>query len=314
MGVLSGLSKAVERVFPERFRKDLDRRLESTKVALSAEEYISTSILLTLLVCLGLVISGLFVRYPLPAPVLAILAAAILFPALIEWVPKFLAGKRAEELERVLPDALRQMAGTLRAGVSVDAALEDIAKSNYGELSKEFERAVAEIKRGRTLESALLAMARRSHSPLYWRAFNLIVEGIERGASLANVLDAVANDIKEVHAIQRERKSMTTQQVMFLYAVALFACPFIVGLVIGVGGIKLGGPVGASGGGLPPEMGFIGMAYTAIQAFICGLAVGTIRYGKMSKGIGHSIIFMIAAMVVFNLAKMIIAGMAPAAA
>lgn len=309
MKLVAKLSTGVRRVFPEKFLHDLDRRLESTKIALSAEEYVSTSILITVGLCAVLALLGLFVDFPLPVPVLIPLVGAVFFPALILWVPKYLAGKRAEELERVLPDALRQMAGTLRAGVSVDAALEDIAQSNYGELSREFERVVAEVKRGRTLESALLAMARRTHSPLYWRAFNLIVEGIERGASLASVLEAVANDAKEVHAIQRERKSMTTQQVMFLYAVSLFACPFIVGLVIGVGGIEIGGE--AAGSRLPPEMETIGMMYVAIQAFICGLAVGVIRYGKMSKGVGHSLGFAIASIVVFNLAKMIIAGMAP---
>ncbi|MEM2192537.1 MAG: type II secretion system F family protein, partial [Candidatus Hadarchaeales archaeon] len=125
------------------------------------------------------------------------------------------------------------MASTLRAGVSIDGALEDIAKSKYGELSKEFQRVLNEVSKGRTLESALLALARRSQSPLYDRAFRLIVEGIERGAALANVLEAVANDTKEIHAIQRERKTLTTQQVMFLFAVALFACPFITGLTAG---------------------------------------------------------------------------------
>jgi pilus assembly protein TadC len=311
VGLVAKLSVLVKRAFPERFLRELDRKLESTKVALAAEEYVSTAILLTLVICVALGATGLFIRFPIPTVLLVPMAGAVLFPALVVWVPKHLAAKRAEELERVLPDALRQMAGTLRAGVSVDGALEDIAKSKYGELSKEFERVVVEVKRGRTLEGALLAMARRSHSPLYQRAFNLIVEGIERGAALANVLEAVSNDIKEVHAIQRERKAMTTQQVMFLYAVALFACPFIVGLVIGVGGIKIGGPEVATAGGLPPEMGIIGMGYIAIQAFICGLAVGTIKFGKMSKGIGYSIAFMIASVIVFNLAQMIIAGMAP---
>jgi len=314
MAMMLKLSGFVKRVFPERFLRDLDRRLESTKIALAADEYVSTVILLTIILCIALAVAGIFISFPLPTVLLVPMVGILFFPVMIIWIPKYLAGKRAEELELALPDALRQMAGTLRAGVSVDAALEDIAKSKYGELSKEFDRVVGEVKRGRTLESALLAMARRSHSALVQRAFNLIVEGIERGAALANVLDAVSGDIKEVHAIQRERKAMTTQQVMFLYAVALFACPFIVGLVTGVGGIHIGGAGGTSGGGLPPEMSTIGMAYVMIQAFICGLAVGTIRFGKMSKGIGYSIAFVIASAIVFNIAGMIIGGMAPSGA
>jgi flagellar protein FlaJ len=307
------MSGFVKRAFPEKFLVNLDRRLASTKVALAAEEYVSVCLLVAMVLCIVVGIVGMLFTLPLPPFLLVPLVALVVFPALLLWLPGQLAARRAEELERALPDVLRQMASTLRAGVSIDAALEDIAKSKYGELSKEFERVVSEVKRGRTLENALLALARRAHSPLYDRAFHLIVEGIERGAALANVLEAVAGDIKEVHAAQRERKTTTTQPIMFLYAVALFACPFIIGLTVGVGGIEveIGGMEEAGGGGFPPEMTTIAMAYVMIQAFICGLAVGVIRYGKMSKGLGYSIAFFIASAVVFSIAQLVIAGMAP---
>ncbi|MDI6642638.1 MAG: type II secretion system F family protein [Candidatus Hodarchaeaceae archaeon] len=302
----------VKRVFPEKFLANLDRRLESTKIALTAEEYVGITMLATIVLCVAVGFIGVLLRLPIPPLLLVPFVAVVAFPALTLFVPRYLAQRRAAELERMLPDVLRQMASTLRAGVGIDATLDDIVKSKYGALSDEFDRVVTEIKKGRTLESALLALARRSNSPLYERAFRLIVEGIERGAALASVLDAVAGDIKEVHAIQRERKSTTTQQVMFLYAVALFAVPFIVGLTVGVGGISIGaGPV-TGGGGLPPEMSTIAMAYIIIQAFICGLAVGVIRYGQMSKGLGYSIPFMVAGVIVFFLAQTIIRGMAPA--
>jgi flagellar protein FlaJ len=315
------MSGFVKRAFPEKFLVSLDRRLASTKIALAAEEYVSVCLLVATVLCIAVGILGTLFAVPLPPFLLVPLVALVAFPALLLWLPGQLAARRADELERTLPDVLRQMASTLRAGVSIDAALEDIAKSKYGELSREFERVVSEVKRGRTLENALLALARRAHSPLYDRAFHLIVEGIERGAALANVLEAVAGDIKEVHAAHRERKTTTTQPIMFLYAVALFACPFIIGLTVGVGGIEVkigrmaevaGEAAGTGGGGLPPEMATIAMAYVMIQAFICGLAVGVIRYGKMSKGLGYSIVFLIASAVVFSIAQMIIGGMAAA--
>ena len=311
MGLTTKMAAFVKRTFPEKFLANIDRRLESTKILLAAEEYVGITLLATIVLCVVVGFVGLFLRLPIPPFLLVPVVGIVSFPALTLWAPRYLAQRRAAELERVLPDALRQMASTLRAGVGIDATLDDIAKSRYGALSDEFGRVVTEVKRGRTLESALLALARRSNSPLYERAFRLIVEGIERGAALASVLDAVAGDIKEVHAIQRERRSATTQQVMFLFAVALFAVPFIVGLTVGVGGITIGGGPAAGGGGLPPEMGTIAMAYIMIQAFICGLAVGVIRYGQMSRGLGYSIIFVIASVVVFSLAQGIIAGMAP---
>jgi len=293
------------RLFSEKFIDDLDRKLRSTKVKLSAETFLSITLVSSLVVAVAVSVVSITVGFWLI--LLAPLAAIGTFMGLSRGLPVFLAQRRAAELERLLPDALRQMSSTLRAGVGIDTALEDIAKSNYGELSLEFERVITEVNRGRPLTSALLALSRRSYSALYLRAFQLIVEGIERGGALASVLDSVSTDIREVQAIQRERKAATTQQVLFLYAVALFAAPFIVGLTVGVSGISIAG----TRIGMPADMITIAMAYNAIQAFICGLAVGVLRYGKMSKGIAYTVPFMIVATMVFILAGMVVDFLVP---
>jgi flagellar protein FlaJ len=302
MGIISSLAAFVSRVFPGKFLAGLDRTLASTKIALAVDEYVALSMIISIVLSVVVGIIGVFISIPLPPIVLAPIVGVVAFCALVFFVPRYLSQRRAEELERVLPDALRQMASTLRAGVSIDAALEDISNSNYGELSKEFTRVVNEVSRGRTLESALLALARRSNAPLYDRAFHLIVEGIERGAALANVLDSVANDAKEIGVIQRERKTTTMQPIMFLFAVALFAAPFIIGITVGVGSIQVGAAGSAGNTGLPPEIKTIAMMYVMIQGFVCGLAVGVIRFGKMTKGISYSIMFLIAGLIVFTLA------------
>ncbi len=89
---------------------------------------------------------------------------------------------------------------------------------------------------------------------------------------------------------------------------ALFAAPFIVGLTVGVSGIS----VGAQKMGMPTEMVTIAMIYNAIQAFLCGLAVGVLRYGKLAKGVPYTIPFMIVATIVFIMAGFVISFMAPA--
>jgi len=300
------LSGLVRRLFSEKFIGDLNRRLESTKIGLSADAFLGLVLVLSLIAAVATAFVALILEL-LMFLLIAPFVAVGIFIGLTRGLPAFLAQRRAAELERMLPDALRQMSSTLRAGVGIDSALEDIAKSKYGELSLEFERVITEVNRGRSLTGALLALSRRSCSALYHRSFQLIVEGIERGAALASVLDSVSTDAKEVQAIQRERKAATTQQVLFLYAVALFAAPFIVGLTVGVSGISVGG----NKAGMPPEMVTIAMIYNAIQAIICGLAVGVLRYGKMSKGIPYTIPFMIVATIVFIVAGYIVSLMAP---
>lgn len=308
MGIIERTSRLVKRVFPKKFLLDIERKLESTNIALTAEEYIATTVLITLGICIVIALIGAFVNLPMPVLSIVLISIPVIFSVLMLGVPYYLTQRRVAELDRMLPDALRQMASTLRAGIGIDAAMEDIVKSKYGPLSLEFDRAVMEIRRGRSLEGALLALARRSNSLLYERAFHLIVEGIERGAAIANVLDAVSDDIREVHAIQRERRASTMQQVLFLFVVALFAAPLIAGLTVAVGGIfeETAGAGATVAAALPPGISTIVMIYIMIQAFICALAVGVIRYGRMSKGLMFTLPFMVIAVGVFYAAQVVI--------
>ncbi len=303
MGIVERTAAFVRKVFPHDFLKETDRRLESTNIMLSAEEYIGSSVLISISIAVATFLAGLILSSA-PLMILTILAFVITFSGLSYVLPYYLTQRRARELELVLPDGLRQMASTLRAGVGIDAAMDDIAKSRYGALSREFERAVVEVRRGRALEDALNALARRSSSPLYERAFHLITEGIERGAALADVLDSVSKDAREIQTVQRERRAATMQQVLFLLVAAIFAAPLIAGIVVGVGsGFSA---LGAGTAGLPEGTSTIVMLYIAIQAFICALAVGVIRYGQMMKGFMFVLPFIIGAIVMFYVAQILI--------
>ncbi len=296
MGLAAQASALAKRLLPDKILERMDRKLLSAGIALSAEEYAGLCLLLSILGGAILGILGILLIKTIPTPVLITGGAAGVFFGSTFGIPSYLAQRRAAELERNLPDALRQMSSTLRAGMSIDVAMEEVAKADYGALSKEFERGLAEVRRGRPLIDALWAISIRSNSPLCERAFSLVIEGIERGVALADALNAVATDIREIHAIQRERRATTMQQVLFLLAVSLFAAPFIIGLTVSI----------ASGGEgaaimLPEGMDTIALAYSVIQAFICALAVGIIRYGKVSKGFTFILPFTATAAIVFHL-------------
>jgi flagellar protein FlaJ len=303
MGIVERAAAVVKRIFPQKFLNNVERRLSLTNIALAAEEYIGITLLAIVGIYLVIGVMAVFIALPVSALLLILVAVLAVFPALTIGVPYYLAQRRVAELERMLPDALRQMASTLRVGIGIDAALEDLIKSKYGALSREFERAVMEIRRGRQLNSALRALAHRSNSLLYERAFGLIVEGIERGAALADVLDAVSSDIREVHGIQRERKTATTQQVIFLLATALIAAPLIMGLTIAIGEGLMKASTKAI---LPDGMGIIIFLFVVIQAVISSLAVGVVRYGQMMKGVTFSIPFVAVATCMFYIARFLV--------
>lgn len=319
---IEALDRLAEAIFPERFVQNLEDKLNSTNIALSGGEYCGISLIVGIVAGVGVFVFSLFVSLPmLPAPIYSVIAFVLTFLVFTLMLPFIFIERRVGELEDDLPDALRQMATTLRAGVSMDAAIEDAAESDYGALSEEFERTLAQVRRGRSMSGAIRAMANRSRSDLFKRAFYLIVEGMERGAEIADVMEAVSDDIRETHAIQRERQSSTMQQVMFLLAAALFAAPFITGLVLSLGGVfsevtagmgGAGGAVaGAPGAGavggsvLPPGTRAIVPFFIIIESAITAMAVGVIRYGEVVKGLMYVGPFVVAALVVFYAAQLL---------
>ncbi|KXB01452.1 hypothetical protein AKJ41_01535 [candidate division MSBL1 archaeon SCGC-AAA259O05] len=298
-------------VLPDSFLESTEQRLRSANIALSGPEYCGVSIWISLAVAGGMVVNSLYLPFPLlPWPVYAAIGFFLSLLILTVAIPLYIIHRRIGELEDGLPDALRQMSAVLRAGVSMDAALEDVAQSEYGPLSEEFERTLAQVRRGRSIQGALEAMARRTRSELFERAFFLVVEGMRKGAELASVLEAVSNDIREIHAIQRERRATTMQQVLFLLVVALFAAPFICSLTLKIGGmfsgVSMGGAAGLGGvGGVPDVINLVVPAYVVIQAAITALGVGVVRYGEMSKGVAFAGPFMGIALLVYYLTGML---------
>lgn len=249
--------KLARKVLPQRFLEATDNKLIPTNIALSGSEYCGLSFLFGGTVAVAVLSLSPFFSFPIfPDPVFALVSFVVLFLILTMILPVFLIRRRVGELENALPDGLRQMSTALKTGMSIDAAIDDVAKSEFGPLSEEFERTLAQVRRGRSVQGALRAMAERTRSELYERAFFLTVEGMEKGAELASVLEAVADDIRNVHTIQRERRAATMQQVLFLLVAALFAAPFIAGLVISIGALFSNVGVGGGVGGWVEEVKF----------------------------------------------------------
>jgi len=305
VSLLKASERAANKLLPDKFIRGVDQDLRSTHIAFSGSEFCGIGLIAGLEVLIAILVISIFVNLPfLPDALYAIIGFTVTFLALTKVMPFFYIRRRVRAIEKTLPDALREMSNVLRAGVSMDRALEDVAGSSYGALSEEFEYALNQVRRGRPMRDALRAMARRSRSELLSRGFYLIVEGMERGAELADVMESVADDIRETQTLQRERQAATMQQILFLLVAALFIAPLISGIVLHIGtmfeamGTQAGG-AGVIGETIPPVLYTVVPLFIAIQAFITSLAVGVIRYGEMAKGVLFSGPFMVVAVLVF---------------
>jgi tight adherence protein B len=155
------------------------------------------------------------------------LAAGLLLPSLFV---KFMARRRLNLFESQLPETLITLAASLKAGHAFNSALASVVKEGAEPTSKELARVAQEIQLGMTSEAALEAMSQRMASTNF--GFVVMAVNIQRtvGGSLAEILDMVADTVRQRQQFTRKVKALTAQGRMSAYV--LLAMPFLMGLAI----------------------------------------------------------------------------------
>jgi flagellar protein FlaJ len=133
---------------------------------------------------------------------------------------------RIVKIEERLADFLRDLAESSRAGMTLHEAIRSSAKGDYGELSPEIRTMSIQISWGVSASEALNLFAARVKTPLVNRAVILINEAGSAGGDVSKVLEAAANDTKEIQLLQKER------QIQMQMYVAIVFVSFVVFLVV----------------------------------------------------------------------------------
>ncbi len=135
-----------------------------------------------------------------------------------------------DTFESQLPETLITLAASLKAGHAFNSALASVVKEGAEPTSKELARVAQEIQLGMTSEAALEAMAKRMDSTNF--GFVVMAVNIQRtvGGSLAEILDMVADTVRQRQQFSRKVKALTAQGRMSAYV--LLAMPFLMGLAI----------------------------------------------------------------------------------
>lgn len=124
---------------------------------------------------------------------------------------RFRQQKRAKMLNRQIGDTLVIISNALRAGQSFQQAMNLVSREMAQPTAKEFGRTVRELNLGVSLESALLNMSKRVGSKDLDLLITVILIQRQVGGNLAEVLDNIANTIRERIRIQGEIRTLTAQ-------------------------------------------------------------------------------------------------------
>jgi tight adherence protein B len=120
------------------------------------------------------------------------------------------------------------LASSLRAGHGFFQSVDLVAKEIGEPGSQEFGRVVSEVRLGRNVDEALNAMAERVGSDDFkWAVLGVNVQR-EVGGNLAEVLDTVADTVRERDAVRRQIRVLSAEGRL---SIGILAClPFLVTL------------------------------------------------------------------------------------
>lgn len=165
-------------------------------------------------------------QWGLPAA-LAISAALFPVPRLIL---KYIRRRRLDKFNFQLEDALGMMSGALKAGFSINQALEEVSDCDLHPVSIEFRLLVQELRLGVPLDQALENMSRRLSSDDFDLVVTAIITARQTGGELTGTLERVAMLIRERVRISQKVRALTAMGR--LQAAMIGAMPFV--LMVGL--------------------------------------------------------------------------------
>ncbi|QZY28013.1 type II secretion system F family protein [Nocardioides coralli] len=123
----------------------------------------------------------------------------------------FRRNRRRKAFEKLLPDTLQLISGSLAAGLSLAQSIDTVVRDGQDPVASEFKRVLVETRLGITLDDALDGVAERFQS----KDFSWVVMAIriqrQVGGNLAELLDTVAGTIREREYMRRQVAALAAE-------------------------------------------------------------------------------------------------------
>ncbi len=138
--------------------------------------------------------------------------------------------KRLSLIEGQLPDALAMVSGSLRAGASLNIALDNLVSEQPAPLSQEFEILTQEQRLGVDFEISLTNMEKR----IPMQDFRMLTTALrinrEVGGNLAETVESLADTLRRKSTMEGKIESLTAQGR--LQGIVMTGLPILLGMLL----------------------------------------------------------------------------------
>ncbi len=305
---------------PSRYKEWVKKYLIYSEFTISAERYIGFSIFfgIALGISLGLFLFLVGLANFVISSIVTI-SSFIIFFVLMNAILVVVSDKRTKFVDEILPDALRLIASNLKSGLTPDRALLLAARKEFGPLEKQIKKAAKKTIAGDSLEESLRTIPENINSKLLARSIDLLREGVLRGGNMSDLLNGLAEDIRQTKILRREIHAQVTMYIIFIFFAVGIGAPLLYGIssylvetMRELGGIADVHQIFSSNlkvmsfQGVKIEPQFLklyALTSIAITSFFGAILIGLVQEGSEKAGIKFIPILLLISITVFFLAR-----------
>jgi len=223
--------------------------------------------------------------------------------------------KRTKELEDVLPDFLQLTSANISAGMPIDRALWLAIRPHFGVLAKEIEDVAKSTISGEDLKVALTKLTQKYDSALLKRSISILLEGLEAGGELADLLSKISLNIQELKIMKKEMAANVMTYAIFISFASITVAPVLFALatqliqiIIAItGNLDLSSSSLSITASVNPDLIGNFKIYSYVMMAITGgmsaAIISVIRNGNIIDGIRNIPIYIVVAVGVYILAS-----------
>jgi archaeal flagellar protein FlaJ len=229
---------------------------------------------------------------------------ALALPAIVEYSNYH----HIKRIETAVPRILRDIAESVRSGVTLTRAVEQTAEKDYGPLSKEIERVIGLFVVGVSWEEAVVSLGKRIKSPSVLRLSTILIEANQSGGKTSAVLEASVDLFSSVEQYKEEQQNNMKPYLYTIYAsivVFLIISFVIITQFLGPLAKSITTPISMKGTSISVlDLNYyVSILFWAsfVESFFGGIIAGKIGDRAYLTGLRHSILLVTLSTVCFNL-------------
>ncbi len=292
----------IGRLFPRNTKKNIRELMRYADIPVTSEAWLGFILIFdALLFTAVFLVTAVFYKNLLLSSGAAV-GAAVLFTILPNLLVSMKADRRAEFVEKILPDILLLIVANIRSGMPPEKALLLSARKDFGVLSDEIKNSMKHAIAGENFVEALKLISKNIKSRVLERIVDLLAEGVRSGGEIGTLLEESANNIRQNQLMKKEIRSSVLMYIIFIFAAIGFAAPILYGIsgylvqvmtsllskinipksVLQSSFIKLSSP------SITPQFAmYFALGNLMISSFFGSLIIGMIENGSTKKGLKY---------------------------